>query len=198
MKKQILVTVFCMLLINVVHAQTSINPDTVCLGSTEEYKIENPNPNSTYTWGIENGGGTIHTTSNSHTINVEWNNMEGVDELWVYETNKAGCNGEKAKLKVVRVVAPTAKFKEENLCYGDKLHVEFTGIPPFTVEYTLNGNKKIATGIKSTSYELSEEAGEYVLLKVSNSQCLGSLASGGITKAIVAKPLKKLKIIKSN
>lgn len=198
MKKQVLITVVLVCAINIANAQTSINPDTVCVGSNEEYKIENPDANSIYTWGIENSSGTIHTTTNSHTIKVEWNNTEGVDNLWVYETNKAGCKGDTYTLKVVRLAAPTAKFKDENLCYGQNLQVIFTGMPPYKIEYTLNGSTKTLDNIKTKQYMLNNKAGNYQLIKVSNKHCVGTIASGGITNATIAEPLKKLKIIRSN
>ncbi len=197
MKTQMLIIVFFVFVINIVKAQTSINSDTVCAGSTEEYKIESPDANATYTWGIYKGGGVIKTTNNSN-ITIEWSNKAGTDSLWVFETNKSGCRSDTATLIVVRIEAPTAQFNDQTLCYGEELQLVFTGTPPFTVEYTLNGNKTTLNNIKDNPYILSGEAGEYVLLKVSSSECAGSLVSGGITKATISKPLKKLRIIRSN
>lgn len=198
MKRIILTSVLALLAINLVLSQTSANPDTVCAGSTEEYKIESPNTTSTYTWGIYNSEGFIKTTNNSK-ITIQWNNTVGTDSLWVFETNKASCKGDTAKLTVVRIKAPTTQFNNQKLCYGNKLQIKFTGTPPFTLEYTFNtGDKQIIKNITDNPYTLSGESGKYVLLKVSSSKCSGTLVSGGITNASIAEPLKKLKIIRSN
>ncbi len=193
--KVILTLLSILFVINLALSQSSANPDTVCVGSTEEYKIKNPDAGSTYTWGIINGSGTIQKTSNSSVIKVKWNNTEGSENLWVYETSSAGCVGETTNLKVVRITVPTAKFKEEKLCYGQALQVVFTGEPPYNIEYSLNGNTKTASNIKTVNYMLNNESGYYNLIKVSNRHCSGKLVSGK-TSATIAKPLKQLQIIR--
>ncbi len=195
MKRQILTIAFIMLAISTIIAQTSINPDTVCAGSTEEYKIESPNTSSTYTWGIYKGGGTIQTATNLPNIQIKWNNTAGTDSIWVFETNQSACKGDTAKLTVVRISAPTAQFQSETLCYGDKLNVIFNGKPPYTIEYTFNGNNKSINNINTNQYTLSEEAGEYKLTKVSSLQCVGTLVPDKTTSTI-SEQLKQLKIIR--
>jgi len=100
------------------YSQNTTNPDTVCVGSTEYYKITNANAGSTFTWGIYNGNGTIISGQSTDSINVAWNSATGTDTLWVYEINAGNCKGDTAKLKVVRLAKPTAEFTDNALCYG--------------------------------------------------------------------------------
>ncbi len=197
MGRIILTPLFVVFSINFVFSQTAVSPDTVCAGSTEEYKIENPDANSTYTWGIYGNSGTIQKSDNS-AIQIKWNNKASIDSVWVFETNQSGCKGDTSTLKVVCLPAPTAKFKEENLCYGQKLQLIFTGTPPFKIEYTLNGNTKILDNINKTKYLLGGESGDYQLIKVYSNSCEGLISSESITNAHIAKPLNKLRIIRKN
>ncbi len=197
MKKIVLTSFIVIFAVNLLFAQSSANPDYVCAGSTEEYKIENHDANSTYTWSIENGSGTIQATAVSSVIKIKWKDTGGTDKIKVYETNQAGCKGDTYTLDVVRLVAPTAKLSSDKVCYGEKLQVEFTGTAPFSIEYTFNGSTKKVSDINSTKYDLGGESGDYSLVKVSSSSCVGTIASGGISNATIAKPLKTLRIIRT-
>ena len=174
-------------------AQSTTNPDTVCAGSNVYYKIQNPISNSTFTWGIYGIGGTLITTNKSDSIRVTWANTAGIDSIWVFETNVAGCKGDTAKIKVVRVAPPTAQFDNSALCYGNNLYIRFTGYPPYGVEYTLNGNTNIQSGMIQNLYSVGGTAGNYVLVRVSDKHCSNNAPSGTIN-AVIAQPLNKLQI----
>lgn len=180
--------------INIVNSQTSINPDTVCIGSNTYYKIPNPTSGSTFTWGIYNSGGTIEATSQSDSIRVNWNNTSGKDSLWVFETNSAGCKGDTAKLTVVRVAKPTAEFDNATLCYGETLNINFTGAAPYNVEYTLNGGTVTQTGITDNPFLVGGTPGTYNLVQITDKHCNNNTFSGQST-AIIGEELQPLQII---
>jgi gliding motility-associated-like protein len=64
-------------------------PDSVCVGSTKRYHVNDATVPSTYVWKI-NG---ITQTSTVHEIFVTWNTI-GVYEIIVQEENASGCKGE--------------------------------------------------------------------------------------------------------
>lgn len=174
-------------------AQSITNPDTVCAGSNVYYKIPNPTANSTFTWGIYNSQGTITYGAGTDSIHIDWNNTAGIDSLWVYETNLTSCNGDTAKLKVVRVLPPTAGFDNSSLCYGENLNINFTGNPPYNVKYTLDGNIVTQSGIAQNTFLVEGASGNYVLVQVSNKYCeTGSI--NGTINAIISQQFQELQI----
>ena len=175
-------------------AQSTANPDTVCAGSNTYYKIQSPTAGSTFSWGVYGTSGTIVTTTQSDSIRVDWENTAGIDSLWVFETNSADCKGDTAKLSVVRVAPPTAGFDNATLCYGETLNITFTGFPPFSIEYTLNGSTVTQGGITENPYSVGGTAGDYVLVQLSDKHCSNSSLSGQ-TNAIIGQPLNPLQII---
>ncbi len=193
-KKLFLTTVFVLTIASSIFAQSSANPDTVCAGSNTYYKIPSPTAGSTYTWGIYNAEGTINTTTQSDSIRIVWNETAGKDSIWVFETNNANCKGDTAKLVVVRVAKPAAEFDNATLCYGETLNIEFTGLPPYNIEYTLNGNTVTENGITDNPYELDGTAGTYNLLKISNKYCNNNTLNGQTT-AVIGHQLEQLQII---
>lgn len=195
MKRQILLIGIVLLTLSFgANAQSTANPDTVCAGSNGYYKIQSPIANSTFTWGIYHSGGIITLTSKSDSIRVNWANTTGTDSLWVFETNVAGCKGDSAKIKVVRIVAPTAEFDNYALCNGETLKLNFTGFAPWQVEYTLNGNPVNQTGITQNPYSVGTTAGNYVLVQVSDKHCTNNTLSGTIN-AVIGEPLNTLQIL---
>ncbi len=189
-----LTTVFMLIFVANIFAQSTVNPDTVCVGSNTYYKVPNLTATSTFTWGIYNSGGTIETTSQSDSIRVTWQNTAGTDSLWVFETNNANCKGDTAKLVVVRVAKPTAEFDNATLCYGETLNINFTGTAPYNVEYTLNGTTITQNGITESSYSVGGTSGTYNLLQITDKHCNNNTFSGQ-TNAIIGEELQQLQII---
>ena len=191
--KIILILIFAFIANISVFAQSTTNPDTVCAGSNVYYKIPNPTANSTFTWGVYNGEGTITYGAGADSIRINWNNTAGMDSLWVFETNAATCKGDTAKLKVLRVLPPTAEFDNSQLCFGESLNINFTGNPPYNVEYTLDGNTITQSGIMQNYFSVSGTSGNYVLISVSNKYC-GAGSFSGTTNAIIGQQLQELQI----
>ena len=191
--KIILILVFVFIANISLFSQSITNPDTVCAGSNVYYKIPNPRANSTFTWGIYNSQGTITYGAGTDSIRIDWNNTAGMDSLWVFETNAATCKGDTAKLKVIRVAPPTAEFVNSTLCYGENLQINFTGYPPFSVEYTLDVNTLVQNEITQNQYPVGGTSGSYELIQVSNKYC-GTGTLSGTTHAIIGSQLQPLQI----
>ena len=91
MKK--LLTIFTILFTTSIFGQTTINPDTVCVGAVgENYWVTNT-VGSTYNWTINSGGGVIPSGQGTDQISVDWGNVPGLFPIamTVIETNSAGC-----------------------------------------------------------------------------------------------------------
>ncbi len=69
-------------------AQSAL-PDTVCVGATKKYTVNDATVPSTYTWKI-NG---ITQSSTKNDLSVTWN-VVGTFQLTVQERNAAGCDGD--------------------------------------------------------------------------------------------------------
>ncbi len=194
MKRFLIITSILMLLFSIRStAQSTANPDTVCSGSNVYYKIPSATANSTFTWGIKGSSGTLTFGQSTDSIRVSWTNTAGSDTLWVVETNAAGCKGDTAKLTVIRVAPPTAEFDNATLCYGETLKINFTGYPPYSVQYTLNGNTVNQSGITQNPYSVGGTAGNYVLVQISDKHCSNNTLSGQIN-AVIGTPLNNLQI----
>ncbi len=194
MKRFLILTSIVMLLFSIRStAQSTANPDTVCAGSNVYYKLPSATLNSTYTWGIKGSGGTLTFGQSTDSIRVAWTNTAGSDTLWVVETNAAGCKGDTAKLTVIKVAPPTAEFDNATLCYGETLKINFTGYPPYNVQYTLNGNTVNQSGITQNPYSVGGTAGNYILVQISDKHCINNTLSGQIN-AIIGAPLNNLQI----
>lgn len=146
MKK--LIFIFLVFSTTSIFAQQSIN---VPVGSIKSFWIDSPTANSSYEWGIENGGGAIISGQNTDKIFVEFDSTEGTSTVWVREINAGGCEGEKSYINIVRFKGANATIAisgEYPLCYennGSEITVTFTGTPPFTLKYTENGTEKEIT-----------------------------------------------------
>ena len=91
MKKQLRYSIVLMLLfIGTVQAfAQSAMPDTVCVGATKKYTVNNPTVPSTYTWKV-NG---VSQASTQNEISITWNTL-GVFQLTVQERGATGCDGD--------------------------------------------------------------------------------------------------------
>ncbi len=191
--KKVLTISLLLVLANSVFSQVVTNPDTVCVGSTEYYKVPKT-AGSTYTWGIYHGSGTIIPSATTDSINIAWSNTAGLDSIWVFEINAGNCKGDTAKLKVARVAKPTAQFDNATLCSGTVLNVSFTGYSPFSLEYTRNGNSIVQSGITQNPYTIGSQSGNYQIIKITDRNCVNTTLSGTIN-SVIAQPLNTLQII---
>ena len=79
-------------------AQSTTNPDSVCLGSTNESYWVAPNANSTFSWSVDALTGAVITSgANTNTITVDWSAATVgyyTDAISLVETdNSSGCSG---------------------------------------------------------------------------------------------------------
>src|SRR6266496_1186082 len=64
-------------------------PDTVCVGATKHYKVNDPSIPSTYTWTID---GVVQSTTTNEIV-ITWT-APGHYVLTVQEHSTGGCDGE--------------------------------------------------------------------------------------------------------
>ena len=91
----ILLTIAILGMAVITSAQTTINPDTVCVNAVGEQYFVTNTPTSTYQWTITGGGGTLQTGQGSNSITVDWGGVSGLylNAVEVIESNVAGCPG---------------------------------------------------------------------------------------------------------
>src|SRR6266487_3773055 len=86
--RYILVSAF--LLIGALKASAQLSmPDTVCVGATKHYSVNDPSIPSTYTWTID---GVVQPTTTNEII-ITWT-APGHYVLTVQEHSTGGCDGE--------------------------------------------------------------------------------------------------------
>ena len=75
-------------------AQTTINPDTVCVNAVGEQYFVTNTPTSTYQWTIT-GGGTLAGGQGTNSITTDWGAVPGLypNAVSVTETNASNCPG---------------------------------------------------------------------------------------------------------
>ena len=83
-------------------AQTTINPDTVCVNATGEIHFVTNTPTSTYQWTITGGGGAITGGQGTNSITTNWGAVSGLypNAVSVIETNASNCPGAPINLDV--------------------------------------------------------------------------------------------------
>jgi len=123
---------------------STIQPDSVCIGGTEAYRVDSV-PGSKYVWGIIGGQGAILTppADSAANIQVVWDNTLGVDTLWVVEYNEYGCNGDTNKLAVVRFSLPEVTLSHSilDVCEGTTLNLNaiVSGLSPYQYQWYQDG-----------------------------------------------------------
>jgi len=76
-----------------VFGQSTVNPDTVCVGAVgENYWVTN-NIGSSYAWTVNGGGGNITNGQGTNQVSINWGNTPGLYPIavTVIETNAFGC-----------------------------------------------------------------------------------------------------------
>jgi hypothetical protein len=128
-------------------------PDTVCIGVSRTYQVNDAVTPSTYTWRIDG----VTQTSTANKINITWNST-GVFVLTVQEHPASGCDGDIRSGLVYVNTAPVANAgRDTTICFGKTVRLDGSGGPPY--EWTPAGNlsgQNIANPIVSLT-----AAGEY-------------------------------------
>jgi len=136
MKNNLLI--FMILCATNLFAQT---PDTICNGAKTWYKVDKT-VGSVYKWGVYKSKGTIVSGQNTDSINIQWNNTNGMDSVWVVESNAGGCIGDTSRLKIVLGISPTVSMgTTATLCtpnLGSPVKFILTGTSPWTLSYSEN------------------------------------------------------------
>ena len=135
-------------------AQTTINPDTVCVNAVGEQYFVTNTPTSTYQWTIT-GGGTLQTGQGSNSITVDWGAVSGLypNAVEVIESNAANCPGTPILLDVF--VLDLSGNLIGPFCAGD---------PTTPLVGTPAGGTWTGTGVVANAFQPSTAGvGNYVL-----------------------------------
>lgn len=98
-------------------------PDTVCIGTTRTYKVNDASVPSTYTWKINN----VTQSSTKNEITVTWN-TPGTFELTVLERSANGCEGDIRSGLVYVMPLPTANAGPDIVvCFGTPVRLNGSG-----------------------------------------------------------------------
>lgn len=132
------------------------SPDTVCAGTTGKNYYVTATTGSTYNWTIN--GGVQATGTNTNSITIDFNTSDGIDTIWVQETDSSGCKADAVALAIVRMPLPTAIITGDNsLCYNDstQLSVALTGTFPLSLTYTAGAGNIVVNNIMTSPYQFS-------------------------------------------
>lgn len=192
-------TLICLLLmltpVAVLFSQT---PDSVCAGTTNAiYQLAAGSGNTCH-WSLT-GGGTIVTTASHDSILINWSSTPGTDTLKVVETNAIGCPGDTNYLPVVRLPLPTVVLSgADSICqfsasFSGKLTMTFTGVSPWTVNYTEDGNARtVSTSSNPYTFNsmvyVTGGVKNYSLNTVTARKGCSGTPSGSATVTVFPKP----------
>jgi gliding motility-associated-like protein len=92
------------------------------------YWVNNPNPNSTYTWTVTNG--TIASGQNTDTITVNWSGTSGIGTVSVIEVTDRGCVSDPVNLPVTInvLLTPVAPAGPTTLCANQALGILYSAL----------------------------------------------------------------------
>ena len=112
----------------------SSNTQTVCVGSVENYRVNNPNSNN-FEWNLTTpSGNTLDSlydiSDDDDSIRITWNNV-GTFNLEVLEKDNNGCDGTPVNLTVNVVSLPNVISSSSSLtnevCSGNSVQIQATG-----------------------------------------------------------------------
>ncbi len=111
-----------LLICHIANAQLPM-PDSVCVGVTKRYMVNDATVPSTYLWKI-NG---ITQSSTTHQIFVTWNTA-GVYTITVEETNSSGCKGQIEQGVAYVFPIPIANAgPDQTICFNTSTTLQATG-----------------------------------------------------------------------
>ena len=131
-----------MLLAESLMAQTTINPDSVCLGSSAETYWVTNNPNSSYQWSVDpTTGGAIVSGQGTNSIVIDWSATSiglYTDAITLVETdNSTTCSGQVTIDVEVIPIPANLQAVSVTACEGGAIPDLFTlgGIPSSQFEW---------------------------------------------------------------
>ncbi len=118
------IMVLLLLLLSSTHSMAQIAmPDTVCVGVTRVYKVNDAITPSTYTWTIDD----VKKTSIINDISITWN-TPGVFQLTVQEHSNNGCEGDIRSGTVYVNPLPFANAGPDAVvCFGNTVRLSGSG-----------------------------------------------------------------------
>lgn len=98
-------------------------PDTVCVGTSRLYHVNDTTHNSTYSWKIDG----VAQSSVTNSLSITWN-IPGQYLITVLEHSANGCDGDE-RSGIVYVKSPPVPNagNDATLCYGTNVHLNGSG-----------------------------------------------------------------------
>lgn len=158
-------------------------PDSVCVGASRVYTVNDASVASTYTWKV-NG---ITQTSTSNQLNVTWTTA-GIFSITVLEHNAGGCDGD-LRSGLVYVTAPPVPNAgpDQTVCFGTPVRLNGSGGTSFQWSpATYLSNSAVANPLATIPF-----AGTYRYI-LNTSTVNGCKSAGSDTVLITVQPPVKV------
>jgi len=157
-----------------------------CAGDRDNYSIDPPNAATIYNWTLTPPLGTI--TGTNEEISIDWGTTTGTTELCVQVENQCYSNPTTSCITITVDPVPTATLSGSGVLCANApgtvdLVVDFTGTPPWTFVYAINGNAQSPITTSDNPYTLQiSQPGNISLEGVSSGpgDCEGTV-SGSVT-----------------
>ena len=163
-----------------------VGPTDVCVNESDEYSIPIPNYATMYDWTLDPPLGTI--TGDDEDISISWGGTPGTTELCVEVSNFCEVNSNPSCVTIEVHPEPSATLSgmgevcENGAVNPVDLTIDFTGTPPWTFVYTIDGVAQPPITTSDNPYTLTvTDPGNYALESVFSSagECDGTV-SGSI------------------
>jgi gliding motility-associated-like protein len=177
------IIVLLLLLLSSMHSIAQIAmPDTVCVGATRIYKVNDATTPSTYTWTIDG----VTQTSIQNDISITWN-TPGTFRLTVQEYANNGCGGDIRSGFVYVVPLPVANAGPDAVvCFGTGIRLNGSG----GAAYQWSPSTYLSSSIIANPVATIPFAGTYkYILNVSSVNGCKSL-KGDTVSLTVLQPVK--------
>ena len=164
-------------------------PIVACDGEDDDYSIDPPNAATIYNWTLSPPLGTI--SGNDDDISIDWTSS-GTTQLCVQVANECYSNPATSCITITVDPELTATLSGSGvLCANNPgsvdLTVNFTGTPPWTFEYSINGNTQPPITTSQNPYTLQiSQPGNISLESVTSGpgECEGNV-SGRVTILLI-------------
>lgn len=157
-------------------------PDTVCVGVSRIYRVNDASVPSTYTWTIDG----VKQSSTTNQLSVTWN-REGAYYITVTEHSQAGCDGDTRSGWVYVNPVPVAQAgPDATICFGATYRLGGSG----GITYQWSPSLYLSNPAVSNPVATIPQAGTYLYkLRVSNGAGCQSLTEDSVALTVLPKAL---------
>lgn len=178
--RHILLLILSLMVISRSIAQVAM-PDTVCIGTTRTYNVNNAAVPSTYTWRID---GTLQSSS-SNQLRVTWNNAGNYTITVQEHSVVTGCDGDLKSGNVYVIAPPVANAGPDiTACFGKNISLGGSG----ALTYLWSPSNYLSSPFVANPGVIQAPTGTHIYtLNVSNGVCT-SVKPDTVVVRITAAP----------